>query len=226
MTQANLGDVLTTLHAIADGADDAIPLDNIQAISDEHKPGGAEYDQIASELEALAENGPAARSLITRYLHKTKLGYKATREEPIMASGVLRWLVERVANLLDAEPSFRLEVGPGEFEPDGAPSTVASLNALEALDFTSALRKLHRSSVIAGQVGLGVKRMSVKASPPPAEPAQESKWVATLGPGDFFGEASLLPERENTSGRKPGQANATIVCFSYCEFLKIGRAHG
>ena len=156
MTEANLGDVLTTLYAIADGADDVIPLDNIRALSDQHKPGGAEYDQIASELEALAENGPAARSLITRYLHKTKLGYKATREEPIMASGVLRWLVERVANLLDAEPSFRFELGPGEFEPDGAPSTIASLDALEALDFTSALRKLHRSSVIAGQAYLRI----------------------------------------------------------------------
>ena len=158
MGDRGVGDVLEALEAVARGEDEKIPLEDIRKVSDEHKPGGEDYDQIAAELEALAEDGPAARQLVTRYLHKTKLGYKETREEPIMASGVLAWMVERVANLLDAEPSYRFQTPAGDFEADGSPAALASLDALDALDMTSALRKLHRYSVIAGQAYLRIYR--------------------------------------------------------------------
>ena len=57
--------------------------------------------------------------------------------------------------------------------------------------------------------------------------------LATLKDNDFFGEASLLPDDEEDDdhpssagdGKKAvmGKANATIVCFSYCEFLTLSR---
>ena len=52
------------------------------------------------------------------------------------------------------------------------------------------------------------------------------KLVATLGDNDFFGEASLIPP-DTPAGRSAagadGKASATIVCYSYCEFLTLSK---
>ena len=59
--------------------------------------------------------------------------------------------------------------------------------------------------------------------------------LTTLEDSDFFGEASLMPDTSSggdgtsspTSGgfNKAGKANATIVCYSYCEFLTLSFVH-
>jgi CRP-like cAMP-binding protein len=73
---------------------------------------------------------------------------------------------------------------------------------------------IHRGSVQV-YVGLG---------PSQGSPA-EQKLVATLGDNDFFGEASLLPPEDarQKGNTADGKASATIVCFSYCEFLTLSK---
>ena len=63
-----------------------------------------------------------------------------------------------------------------------------------------------------------------------AEDYRDQRLLATLEDNDFFGEASLIPDDDESASRlsgaglkKGGKANATIVCFSYCEFLTLSR---
>lgn len=146
-------DLIEALDALDAG--DTVPVEALRKLSDAHKPGGSDYDEIAGKLEALAEDGPAAKALVTEYLHKVKLGYEPTRGDPIMASGLLAWLVERVANLLDAPPSYRFRSGTKLLSDTGAIHEAAS-EIVESMDLTSALRKLHRLAVTSGQAYMRV----------------------------------------------------------------------
>lgn len=150
----SIDDLLEALEGL--GAEGTVPVKALRALSDSHKPGGSEYDETAGKLQALAEDGPTARGLVTDYLNAMGLGYTKSRQQPIMASGLLTWLVERVANLLDAPPSYRWQRPSGGYEKDTGAAHRAALEMVEDMDLTSALRKLHRYAVTAGQAYLRV----------------------------------------------------------------------
>ena len=156
MTEPTVMGVLDALTAISRGEGGAVPVADLRMLSNKDKPGGEEYDKTSTELEALAEDGPAARALVTKYLHTMGLGYKKSREQPLMASGILLWLVERIANLLDSPPSYFWRKASGAIEKDNAAAHKTSSELAEEMDLTSALRKLHRLAVTSGQAYLRV----------------------------------------------------------------------
>jgi CRP-like cAMP-binding protein len=196
------GDTGRTLYVVAEGRINVVAETPERKILGELKDGDffGEFSMVTEEPRIASIEGLVDSELLAI---DRKVMHNLIREEPVVLTVLLSFLRERlIANLVQSSPLFAPFVGT---ERDGL------IERFQFLEVAANTDLIHENEVAEALFVVMSGQLSVHRAPS-KEKGIEGGEIAKLGPGDLFGEMSLLAHTG---------AVATVTPKSKCLVLEL-----